>query len=397
LHQSGELLPPGIGPDRSMANHHDVVIAGLGAMGSATAYHLSRRGVRVCGFDRFSPPHTMGSSHGQSRIIREAYYEDPVYVPMVRRAYELWRELEREAAQPLLLQTGGLNIGRPQSELVAGARASAERYGLEHEVLAAPEICRRFPAFRPEPDMVAVYEPRAGILFPEACVQAHLARARACGAQIHPDEPVLRWQAGAEGVSVRTGRGSYSADQLIVTAGAWAGQLLADLEPALAVERQVAFWFDPKSSPDHFSAANCPVHLWQFDDDRFAYGFPDLGSGVKIACHQTGIAGSPDSLGRDVCADEVEGIRSVLRRFLPDADGAFRSAVACLYTNTPDEHFWIDRHPLHANVLIASPCSGHGFKFASVIGEILADLATRAEASFDLTTFKTRWPLRPAM
>jgi len=379
-----------------MANHHDVLIAGLGAMGSSAAYHLSRRGVRVCGFDRFSPPHTMGSSHGQSRIIREAYYEDPVYVPMVRRAYGLWRELEREVAQPLLLQTGGLNIGLPDSGLVAGARASAERYGLEHEVLAAPEIRRRFPAFRPEPDMVALYEPRAGILFPEACVQAHLARARACGAQLHPDDPVLHWQAGADGVSVRTGAGSYRADQLIVTAGAWAGQLLADLDPVLAVERQVAFWFDPKSSPGHFSAANCPVHLWQFDDDRFAYGFPDLGSGVKIACHQTGFVGSPDSLSRDVAADEVEGMRSIVRRFLPEADGGFRSAVACLYTNTPDGHFWIDRHPLHANVLIASPCSGHGFKFASVIGEILADLVTRAEAAFDLSTFRTRWPLRPA-
>ena len=376
-----------------MANHHDVLIAGLGAMGSSAAYHLSRRGVRVCGFDRYSPPHTMGSSHGHSRIIREAYYEDPVYVPMVRRAYELWRELEREAAQPLLLQTGGLNIGLPGSELVAGARASAERYDLEHEVLAAPEISRRFPAFRPEPDMVAVYEPRAGILFPEPCVQAHLARARACGAQIHPDEPVLRWQAGADGVSVQTGRGTYSADQLIVAAGAWAGQLLADLEPPLAVERQVAFWFDPMSSPDHFSAANCPVHLWQFDGDRFAYGFPDLGDGVKIACHQTGIAGSPDSLARDVSAEEVEGIRSVVRRLLPDADGAFRSAAACLYTNTPDEHFWIDRHPQFANVLIASPCSGHGFKFASVIGEILADLATHGRSSFDLSPFRSRWPL----
>jgi sarcosine oxidase len=164
----------------------------------------------------------------------------------------------------------------------------------------------------------------------------------------------------------------------------------------LAVERQVAFWFDPKSSRDHFSAAHCPVHLWQFDDGRFAYGFPDLGSGVKIACHQHGIRGTPDSLTRDVSSEEVEDMRSVLRRFLPDADGGLRSAVACLYTNTPDEHFWIDRHPLHANVLVASPCSGHGFKFASVIGEILADLTTRGSASFDLSVFRTRWPLPAA-
>jgi sarcosine oxidase len=380
-----------------MASHHDVLIAGLGAMGSSAAFHLSRRGVRVCGFDRFSPPHAMGSSHGQTRIIRQAYFEDPVYVPLVRRAYELWRELEREAGASLLLQTGGLMIGRPDSELVAGAKASAEQHGLAHEILGCSEISRRFPALRPEPEMVAVYEPRAGILFPEACVQAHLSRALACGAQIHADEPVLSWQAGANGVSVSTGRGNHSADLLIVSAGAWAGQLLADLEPALTIERQVQFWFDPKRSRDAFSAAKCPVHLWQFDDGRFAYGFPDLGNGVKVACHGQGITGSPDRMTRDVCAGEIEGIRSVIRRFLPDADGAFRSAAACLYTKTPDEHFWIDRHPRHANVLIASPCSGHGFKFASVIGEILADLTIRGTASFDLSRFRNRWPLQPAM
>jgi sarcosine oxidase len=376
-----------------MTSHHDILIAGLGAMGSAAAFHLSRRGLRVCGFDRFWPPHTMGSSHGQSRIIREAYFEDPVYVPMVRRAYELWRELERECETPLLMQTGGLMIGRPDSELVAGARASAQQYGLEHELLGAAEIARRFPAFRPDPHMVAVYEPRAGILFPEACVGAHLSRARACGAQLHGDEPVLSWQAGPDSVSVRTARGVYSADRLIITAGAWAGQLLADLEPPLTVERQVAFWFDPKSSQEHFQPDQCPVHLWQLDDDRFAYGFPDLGSGVKVAFHHQGITGSPDGLTRDVSPDESEAIRPFLRRHLPDADGALRSAAACLYTNTPDEHFWIDRHPLHDNVLIASPCSGHGFKFASVIGEVLADLATRATASFDLSRFSSRWPL----
>ena len=379
-----------------MATHHDVLIAGLGAMGSATAYHLSRRGRRVCGFDRYAPPHTMGSSHGQSRIIRQAYFEDPVYVPMVLRAYELWRELERESDMPLLLETGGLMIGRPDSELVAGARASAQQYGLEHEVLDASEISRRFPALSPEPHMVAVYEPRAGILFPEACVGAHLSRARACGAQFHPDEPVLSWQAGASGVSVSTPGGLYTADLLIITAGSWAGQLLADLEPPLTVERQVAFWFDPKSSRDRFLPEHCPIQLWQLDDGRFAYSFPDLGSGVKVACHHEGISGSPDTLVRDVSEDEVEAIRPFLRRYLPDADGAFRSAAACLYTNTPDEHFWIDRHPLHANVLIASPCSGHGFKFASVIGEVLADLAMHGTAAFDLSRFASRWPLWPA-
>lgn len=376
-----------------MKSSPSILIAGLGAMGSAAAYHLARRGAPVRGFDRFAPPHTMGSSHGQSRIIREAYFEDPVYVPMVRRAYELWRELERESGSELLLQTGGLMFGRPDSQLVAGARASAERYGLRHDVLSIDEIARRFPPFRPDPDMIAVHEPRAGLLYPEACIRAHLAGARAGGAQLHLEEPVTGWEAGPDSVTVRTAKGRHSADLLILSAGAWASELLAPLAPPLRVERQVAFWFEPRALPDAFLPAHCPVHLWNFDDGRFAYGFPDLGTGVKIARHGSGVFGSPDGLSREVAAEEVEDIRAVLRRFLPDADGAFRSAAACLYTNTPDEHFWIDRHPQHANVLIASPCSGHGFKFASVVGEILADLATRGEAAFDLAPFRNRWSM----
>jgi sarcosine oxidase len=168
-------------------------------------------------------------------------------------------------------------------------------------------------------------------------------------------------------------------------------QLLAELRPPLVIERQVQFWFEPARSGEAFRPERCPVHLWQFDESRFAYGFPDLGNGVKVACHGRGLAGSPDAVERDVDADEIEQMRTVVRRFLPDADGALRSAATCLYTNTPDEHFWIDRHPRHANVLIASPCSGHGFKFSSVIGEILADLATRGESAFDLSRFRSRW------
>jgi sarcosine oxidase len=362
-------------------------------MGSAAAYHLAQRGMRVVGFDRFAPPHTFGSSHGKTRIIREAYFENPAYVPLVQRAYRLWSDLEDGARTTLLLKTGGLMIGPPESDLVAGARLSAERHALEHEVLSSAEVTHRFPCLRPQADMIAVYEPRAGILFPEACVRAHLMLAQSHGAQIHSCEPVLGWQADGTGVSATTEKATYGAEWLVISAGPWASQLLADLEPPLTVERQVQFWFAPTRARASFSATRCPVHLWEFDDQQFVYGFPDLGEGVKVARHHGGVGSLPDTLNREIGAEEIGEIRSLLRRFLPNADGALRSASVCPYTNTPDGHFWIDRHPAHANVLIASPCCGHGFKFASVVGEILADLATHGSASFDLSLFRNRWPL----
>jgi len=376
-----------------MAKTHDVIIAGLGATGSAAAYHLAHRGKRVLGFDRFAPPHTIGSTHGKTRIIREAYFEDPTYVPIVQRAYQLWGDLEREVRRPLLLKTGGLMIGHPESEVVAGARLSAEKHALEHEVLSSAEITRRFPCLSPEADMIAVYEPRAGILFPEACVSAHLSLAQSYGAQIRTHEPLLSWKADGTGVSVTTERATYDAESLVISAGAWARQLLADLEPPLTIERQVQFWFEPMRASASFSATRCPVHLWQFEDNQIVYGFPDLGEGVKVARHHRGVFGSPDSLNREVDATEIADMRGLLRRFLPDSNGAFRSAAVCLYTNTPDGHFWIDRHPAHENVLIASPCSGHGFKFSSAVGELLADLATQRPVPFDLSLFRSRWPL----
>jgi sarcosine oxidase len=369
----------------------DVIIIGLGAMGSAAAFHLARRGQRVLGVDRYAPPHTLGSSHGQTRIIREAYFEDPAYVPLVQRAYELWDDLERETGAKLFLKTGGLMVGPPQSELVAGAVRSAEMHRLPYEMLSSAEVLRRFPVLRPPPDMVAVHEPRAGILFPEACVSAHLALAAKHGAVLRTGEAVTGWQADERGVSVTTSRATYRAQRAIVSAGAWARELLADLDPPLSVERQVVYWFDPLREIERFSALRCPIHLWQFDEQRFFYGFPDLGEGVKVALHHGGSIGTADTISREVTEDEVEDMRQLLARYLPDGAGKFRAAAVCLYTNTPDGHFWIDRHPAHPNVLIASPCSGHGFKFSSVIGELLADLATERKPPLDLGLFRNRW------
>jgi sarcosine oxidase len=366
---------------------HDVVVVGLGAMGSATACHLARRGMRVLGLDRFSPPHAFGSSHGETRIIREAYFEHPVYVPMVQRAYELWRDLEKETGATLLRETGGVMIGRPDSDLVKGARHSAKLHGLRHEILTAGEVRKRFPALHPESDMVAVWEPRAGLLFADACISAYLAQARRRGAELRYEESAVRWESVGGDIRVLTAQGEYRTRQLIVTAGAWISALFPDLP--LRIERQVLFWFDHASASEMFTPERCPVHLWQFDGRRFFYGFPNLGSGVKVAFHHGGENTTVDTVRREVDAGEVADIRTVLRRFVPAADGTLRATTVCVYTNTPDEHFLIDRHPLRPQVLITSACSGHGFKFSPVIGEILADLVQDKQPRFDLSLF--RW------
>jgi len=359
-------------------------------MGSATAFECARRGLDVIGFDRFIPPHAFGSSHGDSRIIREAYFENPLYVPMVQRALELWRELERLSATALMEQTGGLMIGAPGGVLVDGARRSAQMHGLQYSMLSARDICSRFPVLTPEHGMVAVWEPRAGVLTPEACVTAHLDQARRSGVILRFEEPVENWHAGNGHVTVFTGLGEYRARQLIICAGAWVDSLLPGMRVPFRIERQVLHWFEPAGDADSFTPTRCPIHLWQFDGDRFFYGFPDRGAGVKVAFHHGGETTTLNGLRRDVAVSEVDEARAAVRRFVPAADGRLLNSVVCLYTNTPDEHFWIDRHPEQPNVLVASPCSGHGFKFAPVIGEILADLVEGRQVRFDLRLFRWR-------
>ena len=271
------------------------------------------------------------------------------------------------------------------------ARSAALRlHDLTHEVLTSSEVRRLFPALRPDDDMIAVHEPRAGILFPEACIDALLERARRQGAEVRGDAAVRWWESGTDGLRVYTETGEYRARRLIVCAGAWMNELLPGQELPLRIERQVLHWFEPVAMADQFAPERCPIHLWQFDEGRFFYGFPDLGGGVKAGFHHEGETTTANGVRREVTPAEVESVRSVMRRFLPCADGPPRSSVVCLYTNTPDGHFLIDTHPLHPDVLIASPCSGHGFKFAPVIGEILADLAQDKAPRFDLTLFRRR-------
>ncbi len=369
-------------------NAHDVAVVGLGAMGSAAADSLARRGKRVIGFDRFSPPHTLGSSHGQTRIIREAYFEHPLYVPLVQRAYECWAALERDAGRPLLRVTGGLMIGAPDGVLVAGALKSAEVHHLAHQRLTAGEVRKRFPALNPEDHMAAVWEPRAGMLFPEACIGAQLERASRHGAELHADEPATGWRADGDGVEIATGRGRYRAARLVLAAGAWNGKLLEDLGVPLTVERNALYWFEPRAHRECFAPERLPIYIFEHERGRFFYGFPALEQGVKVAHHHEGEPVDPDRPRREVSAAEVEAMRGLLRRFLPDADGRLEASASCLYTNTPDEHFLVDVHPRHPQVVIASACSGHGFKFASVIGEAIADLVADGRSRHDLSLFR---------
>lgn len=366
---------------------YDVIVAGLGAMGSAACWHLARRGVRVLGVDRFSPPHALGSSHGRSRIIREAYFEDPLYVALVRRAYQCWEELALESGRRLYLGTGGLMIGSPGGVLVRGARESAEQHGIPHEILGGAELRRRFPAFHPADGDVGLHELRAGVLFPERCIESSLDLARRHGAEFRLGEPVLRWEPDGVGVRVETASGPARAGALVLATGAWMQDLLGPLSLPLTIERQMTHWFEPAEAPELLVPARCPISLWEYAPGRLVYTFPDMGDGVKIGIHHEGKPTDPTHVRRTTSPEEDETVRALLHRLLPGATGALRESAVCLYTNTPDEHFILDRHPAYPQVILASPCSGHGFKFASAIGEILADLATGRVSGFDLAPF----------
>lgn len=358
-------------------------------MGSATAYHLARRGVRVLGIDRYWPPHVFGSTHGETRIIREAYFEHQWYVPLVQRAYELWKELEAASGRTLFRQTGGLMVGPPDGILVAGARESALQHSLPYEELSAAEVRNRFPVLCPEDGMVGLLEPRAGILFPEQCVETNLEGARALGATLHRGERMGSWRAGNGVVHVTTDRGTYEAAHLVLAVGPWMGELAGFALP-LTVERQLFHWFEPSERAELFHPDSCPIALWEYKPDNIFATFPDLGGGVKAGIHHSGEVTTPDDVRRAVTLEDDEAMRAQMRRFVPAASDRILGSRVCLYTNTPDHHFVIDRHPGHREVIIASPCSGHGFKFSSAIGEVLADLVTIGESWMDLTLFEAR-------
>jgi sarcosine oxidase len=376
----------------------DVIVAGLGAMGSATTYHLALRGLRVLGLDRWAPGHTLGSSHGDSRIIREAYFEHPMYVPILRRAYQLWHELEERSGEALLREIGGLMIGPPDGELVTGTLRSAAEFGIAHDVFSAADVRARYPAFHLQRGEVAVFDRRAGYLDPDRCNAAHLRVAAAAGATLRFNEPVLSWLASDDGVRVETSAGSYVADHLVLSVGARTPQLVPDARLPLVVERQLLFWLEPNGADARFDPASFPIYLYEYSAESgfsWCYGFPRLERGIKAAVmHKGEVVADADVVRRSVDDSEVEPLRRALSTLLPDvARAPVRESAVCLFTNTPDLHFIIDVHPAHPRVVLSSACSGHGFKFASAIGEIQADLVTVGRSRFDLSAFSaTRFP-----
>ncbi len=369
------------------ARNFDVIVIGVGGMGSAAACELARRGRRVLALEQFALGHDRGSSHGHTRIIRKAYYEHPDYVPLVCRAFERWYDLEQRQGIHLLTECPCLSIGRSDSPTIAGVLASAKQHRLPVETLTSSELRYRYPAFRFD-DYVGVLERSAGFLYVEDCVQAHACEAVRMGATILDHEPVVSWQANEREVSVQTTAERYTAARLIVTAGPWAGQMLARQGACLRVVRQVAQWFgtcdDAAFRRDVF-----PLYLADTPQGHF-YGFPVLNTnGAKVAQHYGAPeVTAPSEINRAIKPQDEETVRAFLRKHLPGIDGPCHRASVCLYTLTPDRHFIIDRHPDLANVVIAAGFSGHGFKFASVVGEILADLAEEGKTALPIEMFR---------
>lgn len=369
---------------------HDAIVIGVGGMGSATLYHLARRGARVLGLEQFDIPHDRGSSHGINRIIRLAYAEHPDYVPLLRRAYELWRELEHVVDERLLFITGGIDAGTENSDTVTGSLKSCRLHDIPYELMDAASVRRRFPGYRLPADMVAVYQGDGGFVLSERSIVAHVTAAQALGAEVRARERVLEWHAENGGVRVRTGQDTYRARKLVVTAGPWAAAVVPALAHLAVPERQVLIWTQPLR-PDYFRLGAFPVFNMEAAEGRF-YGLPIYAiPGFKLGkYHHRHQRVDPEGMDRECHPEDEEVLREAIRRYFPDANGPTVSFRACLFTNAPDGNFLIDLHPEFAEVCIAAGFSGHGFKFCSVVGEIMADLALDGGTGWNIGLFRLK-------
>ena len=372
-----------------MTRHYDVIVVGLGGMGSAALYHLAKRGLNALGIKRFDIPHEMGSSHGLTRIIRLAYYEDLSYVPLLRRSYELWDDLEREFGEQLFFQTGSIDMGPEDGEVFSGSLGSCLENDLEHVVLNSKELRARFPGYQMPPETMALFQPQGGLLVPERCITAHVDLAVKHGAEVHTGERVLGWDILAdERVAVRTDAGRYVAEKLVICGGAWASKFAPQLAGAAAPERQVVIWLKTKQ-PDLFAPERFPVWNGQVDEGRY-YGFPEFNPsgktpGMKFGrYHHREEIVDPDTVDRAVQPEDEALLREFAERYFPAGAGKTLNMVVCMFTNTADEHFLLDTLPDAPQVSIAAGFSGHGFKMASVVGEIMADLAQDGVTSHDI-------------
>ena len=372
---------------------YDAIVVGVGGMGSATVYHLARRGVKVLGLEQFDVPHELGSSHGISRIIRLAYAEHPGYVPLLRRAYQLWRELETLFDERLLYITGGIDAGYEESSTVKGSLSSCEIHDLPHERLDAAALSRRFPGYRLAPGMVGIYQPDAGFLLPERCIVAHVVAAQELGAEVHARERVTGWRVEDKDVLVTTNRDTYRAHKVIVTAGPWARSMIPALENLAVPERQVLLWTQPLR-PAYFRLGAFPIFNLEAPEGRF-YGFPVHGvPGFKIGKyhHRSERVDDLDRMDRDCHPADEDVLRVGIRRYFPDADGPTMGMKTCLFTNSPDEHFILDRLEDRPQVGFAAGFSGHGFKFCSVVGEIMTELMLDTTTRLNIGMFRLNRP-----
>jgi sarcosine oxidase len=367
---------------------YDAIVLGVGGMGSAATYHLARRDVDVLGIERFDVPHAKGSSHGVTRIIRLPQFKDPAYVPLVADALDLWKELETRRDTRLFYETGTLDFGPGESDVFHGSRESCRVHDLEHSVLTGAEVSERFGGYDLPPEYRAVYQPDGGFLHAEQCVVAHVEAAHAEGATIRARERVTDWEAGESGVQVTTDRGSYTAETLVTTAGAWTGDLFSGLDDYLEPERQVLGWFQP-TAPERFRPGNFPVFVADVPEGNY-YGFPVFEvPGFKFGKHHhRGQTGHPADLGSEPNREDETVLREFADRYMPAGTGPTMQLATCLYTNTPDEDFILDVHPDHERVVVGAGFSGHGFKFASVVGEVLADLAEDATTAHPVERFE---------
>ncbi|MEE2714561.1 MAG: N-methyl-L-tryptophan oxidase [Verrucomicrobiota bacterium] len=366
----------------------DVIVIGVGSMGSATCYNLAKRGVRVLGLEQGPLPNPMASFAGATRAIRLSYTEHPDYVPLLRGAYELWDELGTVTGHEYLKRTGAVYLGSPDGYLVGGARQAAEEHGLKHTIFSADEFRERWPQFQLPEGFVGMHEEEAGYLLSEQAIAAFIEQALRAGADLRGHESVIDWHPEGEGVMVRTAREEYCAGHVVFAAGAWTGKLLGELGVKLKVTRQVLGWVWPQK-PEIFTPDRFPVWIADADKGAVYYGFPITtdgsgGVGLKAALHFPAMETDPDTVERGMLPGDEEEVRKGFQRFIPQGDGPLLSQRICMYTNTPDGHFVVDRHPECARATIACGFSGHGFKFASVMGAILADLATEG---------KTDWPI----
>ena len=383
-----------------MEKRFDTIVLGLGAMGSSAVYQLAKRGNNVLGIDQFSPPHIFGSSHGDSRIVRQAIGEGEHYTPLSLRSYEIWREIEKETGEKLLEITGGLVISSPTKILknhvenfFENTVAAAKKFNIKHEILDADQIRKRFPQFKVQDDEKGYYEYNAGFIRPEKCIATQIFLAEKYGATIRKNEKVEKFLEKNGIVHVKTNQGDYEAKKLIISAGPWFPSLIGDeYAKFFKVIRQVLFWFDVKTFRERFQSKNSPIFIWELQGNKNAiYGFPAIdgeNGGVKIACEQYETTTTAETVNREVSHDEIKAMyENFVAPYFPDLSNKCIKAVSCLYTVTPDSHFVIDTHPKFRSIILASPCSGHGFKHSAAIGEVLAQMVIDGKSKVDISGF----------